>query len=441
MATWSNEPITSGLNTPFTSIDDGHQIAVWNVKTGALLRTFPTSEGKISWPVFKWPPSEKYLARVQPGQAISVYEAPGMGMLDKKSIKIEGVKEFEWLPSSDGREMLAYWTPEIINQPARVTLLGIPSRDIIRTKNLFNVAECKLHWHYLGDFLCVKVDRHTKTKKSTFTNLEIFRIKEKDTPVEVIELKEVVVSMAWEPQGDRFSIITTADATQATPRTNITFYGLSKGEFKVLKTAEKKTHNSIYWSPKGRHVVFATLRSSTVWDLEFWDVEFGDENLPQQLAAQEHYGVTDIEWDPTGRYIVTSASAWRHTMENGFIIWDFKGAVLQKKIVEKFRQILWRPRPLSRLSKEQQKKIRKNLKEYSKKFDAEDTTSAQAAASTMLEERRELIREWQEWRKEAATWVMEERRAVGLLPGEKEEEEDVQEWVETVIDEKEEIVD
>ena len=37
--------------------------------------------------------------------------------------------------------------------------------------------------------MCVQVDRHTKTKKSIFCNLEIFRVREKDFPVEVVELK------------------------------------------------------------------------------------------------------------------------------------------------------------------------------------------------------------------------------------------------------------
>lgn len=51
------------------------------------------------------------------------------------------------------------------------------------------VYQCKLYWQNQGEFLCVKVDRHTKTKKSTFCNLEIFRVREKDYPVEVVELK------------------------------------------------------------------------------------------------------------------------------------------------------------------------------------------------------------------------------------------------------------
>lgn len=35
----------------------------------------------------------------------------------------------------------------------------------------------------------MRVDRHTKTKKSIFCSLEIFRVREKDFPVEVVELK------------------------------------------------------------------------------------------------------------------------------------------------------------------------------------------------------------------------------------------------------------
>ena len=35
----------------------------------------------------------------------------------------------------------------------------------------------------------MKVDRHTKTKKSIFCNLEIFQVRDKDFPVEVVEHK------------------------------------------------------------------------------------------------------------------------------------------------------------------------------------------------------------------------------------------------------------
>jgi translation initiation factor 3 subunit B len=145
----------------FSAEDEGNNIAIWDIKTGHLLRTFPSilpeGEGarkQMAWPALKWSPDDKYTARLTPGQQISVYELPGMGLQGKKSLKIEGVVDFEWCPHGEKdrddvakaskktmENMLAYWTPEVSNQPARVTLLNFPGRAVLRQKNLFNVSE------------------------------------------------------------------------------------------------------------------------------------------------------------------------------------------------------------------------------------------------------------------------------------------------------------
>lgn len=70
-------------------------------------------------------------------------------------------RDFSWSPTDD---IIAYWVPEQSNTPARVTLIEIPSRLELCVRNLFNVADCKMHWQKSGDYLCVKVDRY-KTKK------------------------------------------------------------------------------------------------------------------------------------------------------------------------------------------------------------------------------------------------------------------------------------
>ena len=43
---------------------------------------------------------DKYFARMSKNQ-VHVYETPEMSVLDKKSIKLEGVQDFEWCPTSD----------------------------------------------------------------------------------------------------------------------------------------------------------------------------------------------------------------------------------------------------------------------------------------------------------------------------------------------------
>ena len=85
---------------------------------------------------------------------LSIYETPNCGLLDKKSIKVAGMRDFSWSPKEN---ILAYWVAEDKDVPARVMLLEIPSRKELRVKNLFNVGDCKIHWQKCGDYLCVKV--------------------------------------------------------------------------------------------------------------------------------------------------------------------------------------------------------------------------------------------------------------------------------------------
>ncbi|KAF9056272.1 translation initiation factor eIF-3b [Panaeolus papilionaceus] len=484
LVTWSNEPIVvpeGALQGPqyFSPDDEGNNIAVWDIKSGDLLRTFSsTNDGEpasakkqMQWPVLKWSPDDKYVARITPGEMISVYELPSMYLEGKKSLKINGVQDFEWCPMGDKEKedlasnkpskkirenILAFWTPEVDNQPARVTLLSFPGRSILRQKNLFNVTGCKLYWQNQGDFLCVKVDRHTKTRKSIFCNLEIFRMREKDYPVEVVELKDTVMEFAWEPKGDRFAIVSSSDPNLGNPgpgitiKTDVSFYQLdrAKNDFRLLRTLPSRTSNSIRWSPRGRHVVLATVGSSTKSELEFWDLDFHTDERKegqtewgsgiQLLGTGDHYGVTDVEWDPSGRYLGTSASAWTHTLENGYAIWDFRGQELVKQIQDRFKQFLWRPRPASLLSKDQQKQIRRNLREYSRTFDEEDAADESNVSAELIAMRKRLVDEWNAWR-------LLRKKEIGLdregSPSAKDDEkEEIEVWVDEVIEQTEEVI-
>lgn len=504
MVTWSPEPIQVPENAPqgpqfFAPEDEGNRVAVWEVRTGHLLRTFPIQQEEqladgppvkgFSWPFLKWSGDSKYCAKVTPGKFISVYQVPSMGLLDQKSIKVEGVVDFEWCPLgdkdkealeiwNDGKNkdlpksfkkprdnMLCFWQPEVVNQPARVTVMSLPTREVLRSKNLFNVADCKLHWHPQGDYLCVKVDRQTKTKKTVFCNFELFRMREKDFPVEVVELKDPVIAFAWEPQGSHFAVISSNDpnfgvvAPGISLKTQLNFYHLHpRGNFRMLKSFDNKTCSSLFWSPRGRHLLTATLGSTQKFELEWYDVDFNNEarqnaNNPdvleevKQIGNAEHYSMTDVEWDPSGRYVTTSASLWRRSTEHGYAIWDFRGTELQKHIIEQFKQILWRPRPKTLLSKEDQKRVRRNLKEFSKVFDQEDEAEESSQALAHREVYQRMVEEWKAWRarnREELENAKKEFNTDTAGPSaeqlQKESTEEVQEWVEEVLEETEEAV-
>lgn len=131
-------------------------------------------------------------------------------------------------------------------------------------------------------------------------------------------------------------------------------------------------------------------------------------------------------------------------------MYTFSGATLSENPIEKFKQLLWRPRPPTLLSKEEQRNIRRNLREYSREFDEEDRYAVDMANTAIVEERRRLLEEWYAWVEREREYVKQEREELNI-PDPQEElhlqrtksaasegEQVVEEYVEDVIEESEE---
>ena len=108
-------------------------------------------------------------------------------------------------------------------------------------------------------------------------------------------------------------------------------------------------------------------------------------------------------------------------MENGYHLYDFKGELLREEHLEKFKQLSWRPRPPTLLSRDEQKTIRKNLREYSKDFEEQDRIEEDKEKGAIVEERRRILSEWLAWREREEEDMKGERREMGLEEEEEEE--------------------
>jgi len=163
-----------------------------------------------------------------------------------------------------------------------------------------------MYWQSNGEYLAVNVDRYTKTKKSTFTGFELFRIKERDIPIEVLELEnknDKIIAFAWEPKGHRFAVIHGDN-----PKPDISIYSMrtaqNTGRVSKLTTLKGKQANALFWSPAGRFIVLAGLKGFNGL-LEFYNVD-----ELETMANTEHFYATDVEWDPTGRYTIYPNVCW-----------------------------------------------------------------------------------------------------------------------------------
>lgn len=336
-----------------------------------------------------------------------------------------------------------------------------------------------MHWQSGGKYLLVRVER-SKSKKQTVTSLEIFRLKEKDIPVDVVELRanESVTSVFWEPLGDRFALLTSEtnnnapvvtaagvapptgklfvhfhemNTASSVPGTKPVVAGTTAADTgahtgtRVTRTLDRKGVNQVLWSPRGRIAVLAGVRGYQ-GELEFWDMDDGG-GVGVMLGSGEHYQCTDVEWDPSGRYLTSSVSWWRVQTDPGFKLWGCSGEELTSQSVGQFKQILWRPRPRSLLSEEEMKRIRKGLKEYSREFDEADRKDSREDVKEEVEKREKLWSEWVAYRLRCIEdWKNEKQERIKVVGFDMEEDavqgmREIEEFVDEVIDEVEEIVE
>lgn len=375
----------------YAPLDNGEQkLTIFDIRTGAEKRSF-ISDAPMAGNVLRWSKDDKYFARIG-HNTLSVYETPSFGLLDKKSITVNGIRDFSWSPRDN---VLAYWVAEDKDVPARVVLLEIPSRKEIRANNLFNVADCKIHWQKAGDYLCVKVDRYAKIKREKgdvkysgmYFNFEIFHMREKNIPVDSVEIKEPIHAFVWEPIGSKFAII------HGEPSNNsVSFYNVKSGQAPVLlKKLDKHFCSHLFWSPAGQYIVIAEIRDSGA-------LEFVDTADFTTMCSTEHYKATDIEWDPTGRFVATGVSSWKTKGDTGYWIWSFQGRILNRFNTNTYCHMQWRPRPPTLLSAKQQKDTKKSLKKYTSGFETKDKMRMTKASKEVIDKRRKLFKEFEEYR-------------------------------------------
>ena len=380
-------------------------VIVWEIQTGKILRGFVVEElkadnlvsleGKC---VLEWSCDDSHASRVM-SDHVAIYEVPSFTLIDKKGLKVENVRDISWSPVDLN---LVYWVPGNENTPSRVALWNLPSRQVVRTKNLFNVQNVSVHWQTEGEFLAIKVDRYAqKNKKNVTSSIELFRLKVKDIPVEVVEAPgtgERIDHFSWEPQGSRFMTNQSVEF-----KSIVTIYNAAIGSstassnVQLIKSLERKQLTRWQWSPRGEYFILAGLDSTSAF-LEFWSV-----SEMTCLDVKEHFMATDLEWDPSGRFVCSWVSFWKHQMENGFMLWDFKGDLISKQNQPRFTAFSWRPRPRSLLSRQQIKEVKRNLKTLSIKYEIEDAQNQAESSTNASESKKKTLEEWVMYRVKCQT--------------------------------------
>ena len=464
---------------PFTEQNEGHNIVIWSTETTNVLRSFPFPptkpvNGPPQWPAFKWSADSSYFARVFSKDELCIYSSKDMSLVGKKSMQTPGIGNFEFAPVTvGGKQLLVFWTPEFNNQTARVCIVDASTKEIVHNRSLFNVESVKFFWQSEGKYLCSLIGRLTKNKKAMISSLEIYRLEEKNFPIEVLDFTDRIFDFAWEPRSDRFVVNfytlpvpspearNGAELSLSSRKYALSFYALERvkklqGTWKETNRFVDRPASRLVWSPRGRFL--ATVSMSNVGlQVEFWDVDYeaavtpaansalpAAEDLPINvflLASREHSSAREFSWDPSGRYFLTYSSTRDGTQgTKSYILWDHVGRQLRQEKFNGLMAFLWRPRPPSPLTKEQRRAASKKVKQLVEQFDMQDAAMAANDSDDLLRFIEATMESWRLYRKDAK----QKLRECGIVP--EEERYEVRDGTvyvrrDVVVEETEEVVD
>ena len=119
-------------------------------------------------------------------------------------------------------------------------------------------------------------------------------------------------------------------------------------------------------------------------------LEFFNVNSLESMGTDEHMMCTNIDWDPSGRFITTTVSSWHHQLDTGYNLYTFSGKLMYKVLKSAFSQLLWRPRPKDLLSAAQLEEIKTKFPEYQKRYEEEDRVERDLIATQEAEKRNRM---------------------------------------------------
>ncbi|OAF70083.1 hypothetical protein A3Q56_02143 [Intoshia linei] len=350
---------------------------IWEILTGLKMREFDFK--KLVYTPFKWNYDNKYFSNSFKHN-LYIYESESFTMLNKKSITIPYLLDYVWSPSTD----IISYTVDQNTGFVKIALMEIPSLKLILEKTYVNTSACNMYWQDNSNYLAVVLTKFTSRKEineekanskdkenkkgdvkenqeKEIVNVEvevkdvnenkndgkdkekynyygvsndvyIFRLKEKNVPIEKIDIKGNVVSFDWEPNGYRFSICTCISKNVNT----FTFYAIQNtGSLNVIGKLENKVYTSVDWSSSGQSLVM----KSESGDLEFAHITFS-EIIPTLYCCQQ--GMTESFWDNSGKHYISYSTSDKS--DTAYIIWSSHGRQLFKKMYQNLCKFSFRPK-------------------------------------------------------------------------------------------------
>lgn len=435
----------SEQDSPDADLPHPYTCQIWDAETGEKMRPIPAgfcAQAQLEWPYIKYSHDDQFFAILGCGKwqskkrnenkklsrrdadKITLYNAKNCKRLDGRSYHCENVKDFKFSP---GLALLAYATSGNENRPTNISIIKLPSKDLLVSSSHFQVHNAELIWHPKGRLLCALIRKEKKKKKRkkkstkptrqqddpnkmiASTDLTIFNCLEKGIPRINIDLgKDPVTDLQWDSREDRICVVQQKHIAAGGLFELRIFNALSGRP--LWKTSPTFTSvKNVLWSPAGRHICINHDQGNRTF--------FDTQTLKDKKKL--HEGAEEIQWCPSGRFVISTvvselpepgdSDSYHGATDNAWVMYNFQGDEIARhdyKGASKSEQkclfsFQFRPRPPSLLNADQEESVRRRLRtEYWEMFEKQDREIKRNTASKKMKERMDRQQEWKEWKEE-----------------------------------------
>uniref|UniRef100_A0AC35UG36 RRM domain-containing protein n=1 Tax=Rhabditophanes sp. KR3021 TaxID=114890 RepID=A0AC35UG36_9BILA len=395
-----DEKFFVAFSMPHQNRFDQPCLTIFNTINGDVVKEFTglqvglSSENPIpEWPLFQWSFDDKYVAYVKKKtETIQVFDTEDFSKAD--SVPLSSINKIQWSPNT---HTIAYYCEEVVKttNPADIGIIAYPSKERLRSTKMFSCCRAEFYWHPNGRkfaFVSERYGRRTEkngeVKLFNFkTHVDVFDLFKKETPVQNVMIDDQFIHFAWDPSSDKFALLCGSSIKVVHYIYNV---DANKHAPVVLLKDEKNACVSkiAKFAPKGSWLAFAGVKAAG-GSIVFYDCSTME---PIKMKTVEHAEMTDCQWDPSGRYFVSSCNKPR--AENGYVIYNFQGKVLFKGQHDLLVKFEWRPRLKIPGEEERILEVKKNFKKYTEAFEEEDRIEKDAVYREIVGRRRGILEEF-----------------------------------------------
>jgi translation initiation factor 2A len=307
----------SPLGTYFTIWETFH-ISKDDQKESSNLNIYETITGKLIKSMVKkklenfvqWSNDEKVFCMLNAVSEICFFEATNPDVFVCK-IKQANLTSFNMSPVS---KCIAVHSTGKKSEPSSIRLYQYPNvSNVVANKSFFNSDHVDFKWNKSGNNLLLLCSTET-SQSSYYGDTTLHQMTSASSESQLIQLskKGPIYSFEWSPLRDEFVVVYGTMPAKAT---------LFNSKSEAIYDFGTGPRNECHYNAHGNILCLAGFGNLS-GKIEVWNMNTPN-RVPLQISTIQADDTTYFEWCPDGEHILTSTTAPRLRVSNGFKIWNF----------------------------------------------------------------------------------------------------------------------